>query len=348
MRESAAPMRPLSGSVPVRIDLAGGTIDIWPIHLTLPEPGVTVNAAVDLPARVVVTPLPGDEVRLESEDRATSARFESMEDLRASLEADGPLPLLARAVEAVVPEGGVSVTTTATSPQGAGLGGSSALLACVLATLAEAAGRGLEREDVRRLAQDLETAVVGGPTGYQDYYPPLFGGCLALEGRPGGVRVERLPVDLEVLSRRLRLVWTGVPHDSGLTNWGAMRAYFDGEPTTRDALLEIAVLAREARDALRRGDLDRALDVVVAEGRVRRRMAPGITTARIEALDAAVRAAGAVGTKPLGAGGGGCVLVVLRDGPEPASPAGALATEGSRPLPCRLTEEGISFMERTG
>ena len=27
--------------------------------------------------------------------------------------------------------------------------------------------------------------------------------------------------------------------------------------------------------------------------------------------------------------------------------AGALATQGGRPLPCRLTEEGITFMERT-
>jgi D-glycero-alpha-D-manno-heptose-7-phosphate kinase len=340
-------MRPLTGRVPARIDLAGGTIDIWPIHLTLPEPGVTVNAALDVPAEVTVEPLPGDEVRLVSEDRGASARFETSEDLLDSIAKGGPLPLLARAVAAVVPEGGVAVTTSAASPQGAGLGGSSALLACAVATLAEAAGRPLEREDVRRLAQDLETAVVRGPTGYQDYYPPLFGGCLALEGRAGGVRVERLPVDLDALSRRLRLVYTGVPHDSGLTNWGAMRAWFDGEAVTRGALLEIADVAREVRAALRRGDLDAALAAVVAEGRVRRRMAPGITTPQIEALDAAVRAAGAVGTKPLGAGGGGCVLVVLRDGPEPAGLEAALRTGGARPLPCRLTPEGITFMERS-
>src|SRR5204863_7981975 len=98
------------------------------------------------------------------------------------------------------------LVTEAESPAGAGLGGSSALLACAIATLAFAAGRPLELESVRRLAQDVETAVVGGPTGYQDYYPPLFGGCPALEGKAGGVVVERMPVDLEALSRRLRLV----------------------------------------------------------------------------------------------------------------------------------------------
>jgi D-glycero-alpha-D-manno-heptose-7-phosphate kinase len=336
-------MRTITGRVPVRVDLAGGTIDIWPLHLTLPEPGVTVNAALDLPARVTVTALPGSAVHLASADQRAEARFRDVASMRASLDGHPALGLLGRAVEAVVPEGGVSVTTQATSPQGAGLGGSSALLACTLATLAHAAERPLALEAVRRLAQDVETAIVHGPTGYQDYYPPLFGGCLALEGRPGGVGVERLPVDLGALSHRLRLVYTGVPHRSGITNWGAMRAYFDGEAVTVSALEEIATLSRALRDALRANDLDAALALVVAEGVVRRRMAPGIATPQIDALDAAVRSVGALGTKVMGAGGGGCVLVVLRDEAAPAGLDAALRTAGARPLPCRLVERGLEL-----
>ena len=66
-----------------------------------------------------------------------------------------------------------------------------------------------------------------------------------------------------------------------MTNWGAMRAYFDGEPATVTALSEIADLALEMRAAMRRGDLDRALAAVVAEGAVRRRMAPGVSTPNV-------------------------------------------------------------------
>ena len=344
VRESRPPMKPTTGRVPVRVDLAGGTLDIWPVYLSLGEPGVTVNAAVDLPAVARVAPLPAGRVRLASEDRG-----EGVEALRAALAAGGgPLRLLARAVECVVPEGGVSLSTSATSPAGAGLGGSSALLACAVATLASAAGRPLDREAVRRLSQDLETWVVRGPTGYQDYYPPLFGGCLSLEGRPGGVAVERLEVDLEAMSRRLRLVYTGAPHQSGLTNWGAMRAFFDGEAATVRALREIAQVARAVRDALRRGDLGGALSLVVEEGAVRRRMAPGVATRETDAIDAAARAAGAVGTKVLGAGGGGSVLVVLADEREPAGLANALSTDGSSPLPCRLVGEGLSIRQGAG
>jgi D-glycero-alpha-D-manno-heptose-7-phosphate kinase len=161
------------------------------------------------------------------------------------------------------------------------------------------------------------------------------------------VLVERIPVDLDALSSRLRLVYTGAPHDSGFTNWGSMRAWFDGDATARACLTEIADRAREVRASLRAGDLDAALLQVVEEGRARRRMAPGVTTPAIEALDAAVRAAGAVGTKPCGAGGGGTVLVVLADDrPGPALEE-ALRTRGGRPLRCRLTMDGITFEEPT-
>jgi D-glycero-alpha-D-manno-heptose-7-phosphate kinase len=339
-------MRAVSGRAPVRLDLAGGTLDIWPVYLTLPVPAVTVNLAIDLPARARVEPLASGAVRLESRDRGEAAKFADVDALRAHLASDrAPVRLLARAVEAVAPEGGLRLVTEATSPAGAGLGGSSALLACVVATLARAAGRPLDLEAVRRLAQDLETWVIAGPTGYQDYYPALHGGCLALEGRPGGIEVERLSVDLPALGDRLRLVYTGAPRMSGVTNWGAMKAWFDGDPATREALLEIARLSLEVREALREGDVDRALRAVVAEGAVRRRLAPGVATAETDAVDRAVREAGALGTKVLGAGGGGCVLVVLpEDGAGPSLDA-ALRAGGARPLPCRPTPIGLRLEE---
>jgi D-glycero-alpha-D-manno-heptose-7-phosphate kinase len=337
-------MHAVSGRAPVRVDLAGGTLDIWPIHLTLPAPGVTVNAALDLPVRAEVRPLPGAAVRLASDDQGFDLSYDDGEALRRALASGhGRDRLLARAAAAVAPEGGYSLRTRATAPAGSGLGGSSALLACAVATLASSAGRPMDFEAVRRLSQDVETAVVAGPTGYQDYYPPLYGGVLALEGRPGGVAVERLPVDVEALSRRVRLVYTGAPHDSGVTNWGAMRAYFDGEPATGSALREIADLSRALRDALRKGDLDAALPLVVAEGAVRRRMAPGIATRTIDALDDAARRAGALGTKVMGAGGGGSVLVCLDGDRDPEGLERALAVEGCTPLPSRIVSAGLSL-----
>lgn len=335
-------MKRVSATVPVRLDLAGGTLDIWPLYLTLPPPALTVNVALDLPAVAVVEPArAGDpRIRLVSKDRGAEEAFADLAELRTALaRGGGPLRLLARAVDAVAPSGGFTLTTEAASPVGAGLGGSSALLAAVLAALFAADGRPQEPERIRVLAQDLEAWVLRGPTGYQDYYPPLLGGCLALEGRPGGLDVRRLPVDLAALAQRLRLVYTGAPHESGITNWGVLKAYLDGEEPTVRALTEIGAAAKVVHDRLLAGDLDGALRAVVNEGTIRRRLGPGVATPLIDRLDRAARAAGAWGTKICGAGGGGCVLVVLPPGPVPALGA-ALAEPGVREIPVRLSARG--------
>jgi galactokinase/mevalonate kinase-like predicted kinase len=57
----------ISASAPTRIDLAGGTIDIWPLYLF--HPGAqTLNAAISLRARAWIEPRPDDRVELLSED----------------------------------------------------------------------------------------------------------------------------------------------------------------------------------------------------------------------------------------------------------------------------------------
>jgi D-glycero-alpha-D-manno-heptose-7-phosphate kinase len=336
-------VRSATATAPVRLDLAGGTLDIWPLYLVVPQPAITVNVALDLPMRVQVAPAPegSTEIHLASVDRSVEETFPSLTALDAALARNAcRLELLGRAVLAARPPGGLSLTTEASIPVGSGLGGSSSLLAAVLGTLSKALGRTETYDEIRRLAQDLEAAMLGGPTGYQDFGPPLVGGCLSITGLPGRVVIERLEVDLDALAARLRLVYTGEPHESGITNWGVLRAYFDREESTVEALHDIAACSREVDAGLRRGDLDAALASVVAEGNLRRRMAPGVATAEIDALDAAVRAAGAVGTKILGAGGGGCVLVVL-PGTAPPEVDRVLAKGPWQSLPLRLTGRGL-------
>jgi D-glycero-alpha-D-manno-heptose-7-phosphate kinase len=336
-------VRPARATAPVRLDLAGGTLDIWPVYLALPPPVLTVNAALGLPAEARVEPrsrglrlagaVEGREVSEEHAGRAALAE--------ALARGASRLPLLGQAVLAVEGAEALSLSTRAESPVGAGLGGSSALLVAILGALRAAVGAPDDGEALLRLAQGVETAVLKTPTGYQDYHPPLRGGCLVLEGGVEGVRATRLPVDLAALAARCRLVYTGAPHVSGLTNWGVVRAFFDGEAGTRAALEAIRVRAAEVADALRGGDLDAALAAAVEEGSVRRRMAPGVTTPAIEALDQAVRRAGALGTKICGAGGGGSVLVVLGPRSDAQAVDRAIDEAHLARLPLVLPEGGL-------
>ena len=64
----------ITSSAPTRIDLAGGTIDIWPLYL-FHDGASTVNAAISLRAHVEVEPRPdgGVELRSIDTDRTVSA-----------------------------------------------------------------------------------------------------------------------------------------------------------------------------------------------------------------------------------------------------------------------------------
>ena len=59
----------ITASAPTRIDLAGGTLDIWPLYL-FHEHAQTVNAAISLRAHVEISPRTDGRVRLESIDTA--------------------------------------------------------------------------------------------------------------------------------------------------------------------------------------------------------------------------------------------------------------------------------------
>lgn len=346
-------MQHTTARVPTRLDLSGGTLDVWPIHLALPRPAVTVNVALDVGARAEVARSVGDEVVLRSLDQGREERFASPAALQEALaHGQATLPLLAHAVSLGAPDTPLTLTTHATSPAGAGLGGSSALLVAMLGALHSARGVTCPPERLHRLAQDAETRMLGTLTGYQDYQPPIHGGLLALEGAPGGLIVERLDgVDLDALAARLLLVYTGEPHVSGITNWGVAKAYLDGAMRTVEALHAIADTSRAQREALRRGDLDQALALAVEDGRIRVAMAPGVSTPQIVAIDHAARSAGALGTKICGAGGGGCVLLVL---PEPGLRAQVEAAVSADPhagaprfLPVRLPRGGLGIEIQT-
>jgi len=326
---------------PVRIDLAGGTLDIWPLYLALGGV-VTVNAALDLPVEARVEPHGGGGITLHSEDLGREASYADLSALGAACTARAcPLPLLAEAVRAVGPRGGFTLATRAAPPTGSGLGTSSALLGAALGALLEAEGRGRPPRAIQPLAQDVETSLLATPTGHQDYLPPLLGGCLAIRAGIGGLDIRTLPVDLDALGARLRLAYTGEPHESGITNWGVVKGWLDADRTTRGAFAALRGIAYDLERALSSGDLESALDAVIRDGAERRRMAPGVTTATIDALDVAVRAAGARGTKICGAGGGGCVLVVLEDLAAGAAVDEVLARGPWSPLPLRLTADGL-------
>lgn len=321
-------------SAPTRIDLAGGTIDIWPLYLFHPG-ALTLNAAISLRAHARIDVRNDGRVALVSED--TGRRVEA-EDA-AALASDGTLPLLGRLSHAFGARG-LTLTTRGESPAGAGIAGSSALNVAVCGALAAWAKRSTEPEALLEIAMNVEAQAIKVPTGLQDYRPAMYGGVAALELGVDGLRRVALDLDPRELERRLVLCYTGEPRNSGTNNWEIMKRHIDGDAEVFDCFERIRDTAVAMRAALQRGDWDEVATQLAREWANRKRLAPGVTTPAIDALMARACAAGAQAGKVCGAGGGGCLFCLAPPERVPAVRE-ALAAGGARLLPFHIETEGL-------
>ncbi len=337
----------VTATAPVRVDLAGGTLDLWPLSVLL-DSAITVNLALELRAGCSI------------ETGGTSWRFEAR-----GLAAGPELSSLPDRPERVVPAAyqlaavvashfrlpPARITTWSGAPPGSGLGGSSALVMALVAAAATLSGRHLEDADAVTLGCNLETRVLGLPGGSQDHWAAWCGGLSVLRYGPEGVQ-RQTGAGAADLARALVIADTRVAHHSGMNNWAVLRAALDGDPAVRAALAEIgdaasamagAVLG-EGAPATR---LATAREAMRREWDARRRLAPAVSSPEVEAIVAAATAAGGT-AKVCGAGGGGCVACLPDDRPDGRDRLlEALRTTGAAVLDTAMSPRGV-IVERSG
>ena len=330
--------RTVRATAPLRADLAGGTLDLWPLGL-LDEGGATVAVAVDL--RVVATagpPRRAGRLELCAEDQG---KEHSTNPAASSRTRPGPLELLERVARAAVPDVPLRLATRSPVRAGSGLGTSSALGVAAAAACRAAAGVPVRRPSLVPLVRDLEARVLGIPTGTQDHEAALRGGIVVLEHRPGGVRVTRLAGrPLAGLRECLLLVDSGKGRSSGVSNWDLFRRRIEGDAAAVRAFRKVARAGFRAAEALAAGDL-RALGRAMRDDMAARAgWSPLVLTPALEAILAAARRAGALGEKVCGAGGGG-YAVILAPADRRERIADAVRETGGDPSPARPTGRGL-------
>ncbi|HEX3110406.1 MAG TPA: galactokinase, partial [Thermoanaerobaculia bacterium] len=124
-------MKKVTVRAPVRADLAGGTLDLWPIYLFHPG-SRTVNVAISYYAESEVTATGDSAIEIHLSDQQYRQRYESLQELAA----DPKAALIYRALEHFRLTG-ISITTRTDAPRGSGLGGSSALTVTLVRALSE-------------------------------------------------------------------------------------------------------------------------------------------------------------------------------------------------------------------
>lgn len=330
-------MMQITKRAPCRIDLAGGTLDIHPVYLFIPE-AVTVNLAIDIGVDVTLETIAGEKHAIDIADRGLAFAYDPRDRATVQPGAELVLSVLDHFQPALTTA--LRIVTHSHSPAGAGLAASSALCAGLVTALLELTGRRLPLNETVQLCLDLEARILKTPAGYQDFYAALEGGLQEIVFAPGAIAAAPIAADLEEIARRVLLVYTGVPHHSGLNNWEILKAFIDGDVAVRGALGEIGMIAAQMAGALRSGDWRAAAALLAREWRWRKTLSPGTSTPVIDALIAAAESLGGAG-KVCGAGGGGC-LILWHDGRGAAEAALHTKAEelGVRILPWAPVRQG--------
>jgi len=297
----------IHSSAPTRIDLAGGTLDLWPLHLFFGNPP-TLNAAINLYATVQLKPRRDKTIHVESKDLGVQARFKNLDRLPTN----HPLELPLRLIRFYRPKTGLDMVTQCAAPAGSGIGGSSALNIALNGALNRFTQSGHSREQMIEIAMNIETQVIGVPAGTQDYYAAMYGGAQAIHPEIVRRASHNIPLDLADWTQRFVLCFSGKPRNSGINNWDVYKQTINGNRKVRRHLQNIADITFKMEAVLRNNRIGKFAALFDAEWKARQSLAPGIRTAQMDRLIHTARRHGALAAKVCGAGGGGCVAFFVR------------------------------------
>ena len=296
---------------PTRVDLLGGTLDLWPLYTVLPR-AATINAGVDLCAQIRLGPASDNRFQIESTDQD----IQIQKDWDA-LQQDHSLPLVTLLLNRFwsPKRPPLNITLNAGSPKGAGLGGSSCLALCLAAGLNNLANH-LGEEPLLSETQlvtsvsNAEAHLLHTPTGTQDHWGALRGGLNIITYPKEGIRVNTILNDPFLNSPyRMILCFSGKSRCSGLNNWDVYKKFFDRDQETIKRFTQLGELSFSAVDAATEGSVDKLLELSHQEWAIRKYLCSGIETPETKNFDRISQHHGALFSRVCGAGGGGVMTV---------------------------------------
>ena len=297
---------------PTRVDLSGGTLDLWPIY-TILEQAYILNSAINLNTDVNLKKHSHPHISLKIAHLKYQERFSSLKDILSSY--DKEIGLVQKVLDYFKPDFGFDLHIKSTSPIGAGLGGSSSLLIGLLKTFDKVLNRQRDILSYVQLAHNIESSFLGQPTGTQDYFMPVLGtGTVLISYNKDGVSYKHLETP-SIVKEKCMLVYTGKSHQSGWNNWKVLKNFIDGDVKTRKVLERIAEVSKQVYLQFLNQDLDQDLDqdsnnlkeLFDEEFKARVSLTEAFSSPEINQLRKWIPDHSAL--KICGAGGGGCVMI---------------------------------------
>ncbi len=284
---------------PLRISFAGGGTDLPAFWRE--EAGAVLSTTIDKYVHVVANR------RFEPEIRVSYTETEIVQNV-----ADIQHDLVRESLRLTGLPSHLEILTMADLPAGAGLGSSSSVTVGLLNALYAFQGRLKSPQELAHEACEIEIDIIGKPIGKQDQYAAAYGGFRFFQFEPSGaVRAEPVvcaPDLLAELQRNLILFFTGMTRSAD-SILDLQSTNIASDSMVRTHMRKMRELAFELRSVLAgEQPLDRFGAILNQGWELKKQAAEGITNPSIEEWYEKALAAGALGGKLLGAGGGGCLL----------------------------------------
>ena len=326
-------------SAPTRIDLAGGTLDIFPLYF-LHEFGLTLNLALTKRTRAMIETRDDNQIVICSKDLNKTITFASLKELHNNHD----LSLVSETIRHFNPPMGITVTVASEVPKGSGLGASSSLLVSLVAAFNQLLELKLPPEKLLTIAQGIETYLLQVPTGRQDYYAVLYGGLNAIWFTREGEKIEQLTISPSLkkyLQDSVILCFIGESHQSGAPNWDIVKARIEQHSQTIRALEEIKHIALQMRSSILNSDFQAIGELLVQEYAWRKKLSPFVETTKMKNLIHIAQNHHFNAWKVCGAGGGGS-MVFLGPPEHKKELIAELAKNGAQILEFLIDERGVS------
>lgn len=313
---------------PLRISFFGGGTDFPGYFLN--EGGCVLSSAINKYIFVVI------KKRFDDRLRVSYTRTELADTIN-----DLNHELVREALRKTGISKGVEIITMGDIPAGSGLGSSSTVTVGALHAMYAYQNILVSADRLAEEACDIEVNILHKPIGFQDQYIAAFGGLRFIEfNQNGKVLSEVVELDPEIqkrLSDNLLLFFTGVTRKAE----SILSEQKDQINIHLPVLRALKDMARQAREALIRGNTDEIGCLLHESWKLKKQLASGITNGALDAYYQKALKAGAIGGKITGAGGGGFLLLYCplekRDGVRSA-------LSDLRELPFRLEPDGTKVI----
>ncbi|MCS6955243.1 MAG: hypothetical protein NZM44_02675 [Candidatus Calescibacterium sp.] len=301
----------IESRAPNRIDLCGGTLDIFPLYILLGL-SVVVNVSIGIYSHCILENIEEDVLEIKIKDLGKFYKVSNLEQIRNNIDT----MLVYEVIKAFKLDNyrGYRITTFNEAPLKSGLGASSSLLITIIKNLLKTnkvLHSSFNDYDIIDFASFIEARVLHTLTGKQDYIAAIYGGINAIFFDKNQFVIERINSDklINQLENHVILAYSGFEHESGNLNWAVLKAVLDKDKETIDKLSRIQEISEDIYEIISLYDMEKLGNLIKQEWNIRKTLSVNHTNQYIEEFCGAIDKY-CWGYKLCGAAGGGTILIL--------------------------------------